>query len=162
MKTAFPVWIAACAFAVTGAAQAAPPHDHDHAGHAAHSHASAGADAQRWETDAPLRKGMGEVRAALADLRHLEMGHMPPAMAGERAAVVVSAVEGMFAECKLPPDADAALHAILIPLLEAAKRLGRDHSDVGAVAAMREAVADYPQRFDDPQWTAADESAHAH
>jgi hypothetical protein len=90
------------------------------------------------------------------------MGHMPANMASERAGDVARAVEGIFAECKLAPEADAVLHTILVPLLGAAKRLEQDSGDVAAVAAMRDAVASYPQRFDDPQWQGADEPAHAH
>jgi hypothetical protein len=159
MKSAISPLVVACAFAFAGIVQAAPRHDHDHASHAS---APAAAQAQRFATDAPLRKGMAEVKAALSDLAHFEMGHMPANMASERAGDVARAVEGIFAECKLAPEADAVVHTILVPLLGAAKRLEQDSGDVAAVAAMRDAVASYPQRFDDPQWQGADEPAHAH
>src|SRR5690606_3907235 len=112
----------AAAIAAAPALVAAPPHAHDHA----HEHASAPtseAAQQRWETDEALRSGMRDVRAALDDLRHHEMGHMPAQMASERAGDIAKAVERIFAECKLAPAADADLHAILVPLLGAAKRL---------------------------------------
>ena len=162
MKTAISVLLVAGVLAFACVLQAAPPHEHEHE-HAAHVSDTRTVPAtERFETDAPLRKGMGEVRAALDDLRHHEMGHMPANMASVLAGDVAKAVEGIFAECKLAPEADAALHAILVPLLGAAKRLEQDSSDLAAVAAMREAVSSYPQRFDDPQWQGADESAHAH
>jgi hypothetical protein len=148
------------------AVQAAPQHDHETA--PAHDHASqatvdqAPAAAQRWQPDAALRKGMGVVHAALDDLRHYELGHMPAKMAGERAGDIAKAVESMFAECKLAPEPDAALHGILVPLLAAARRLAAEPSDVGTVAAMREAVASYPQHFDDPSWSRTDEAAREH
>ena len=160
MKSILSPLVVALALAFAGAAQAAPQHDHEHASHAADAAAPASAQAQRYETDAPLRKGMAEVKAALSDLAHFEMGHMPANMAGERAGDVVKAVEGMFAECKLEPEADAVLHSILVPLLGAARRLEQDTTDLAAVAAMRDAVASYPQRFDDPQWQGADEATH--
>ena len=144
----------ALALAFGGAAQAAPPaHDHDHAAHAAP--AATAAPAQRWSTDAPLREGMGRVHEALDDLRHYEMGHMTADMARERALTVQDAIKSMFANCKLAPEPDAALHAILVPLLAAAQRLDREPTDMAAVAAMRETVAGYPRQFDDPKWTRA-------
>lgn len=162
MTSAIASLVVACALALPGVLLAAPPHEHDHASHAVAADASAAAPAQRFATDASLRKGMGEVHAALSDLRHFDMGHMPATMAGERAGDIVRSVQTIFAECRLAPDADAALHAILVPLLGAAKRLEQDGTDLAAVAAMRDAVASYPRRFDDPQWTDASEPAHGH
>ena len=144
-----------------GVLQAAPQHAHaDHAAHSAGATATTAAPVQRWAADADLRKGMQQVHEALADLRHHEMGHMPASVAIERAGNVEDAVNDIFTHCKLAPDADAALHRILVPLLSAANRLENDSSDVAAVAAMRDAVAAYPQHFDDPLWSAATSSGH--
>lgn len=153
----------ACGLGVAAVAQASPASTHeDHAAHAA-SAASAPAPrpAQRWATDAPLREGMARVRIALDELRHYEMGHMPASMALERVASIEDATTYMFAHCKLAPDADAALHGILLPLLAAAQRMKKDTRDMAAIAAMRSVVADYPRHFDDPQWTAEADSTHA-
>ncbi|GMV30086.1 MAG: hypothetical protein AMXMBFR59_22110 [Rhodanobacteraceae bacterium] len=151
------------AAAAAGGAAAAPtePSPADHAAHAAHhaheapaSPATPAAPAQRWATDAPLREGMGRVRAALDALSHDAHGHLSPAQARERAVQVEDAISYLFANCALAPDADAALHGILAPLLAAAQRLNRDPSDTAAVAAMRGAVMPYPLQFDDPGWVA--------
>lgn len=154
--------VLACAigFAALAQAASAPPHE-DHTAHPASDAATpAPIPAQRWATDAPLREGMGRVRSALDELRHYEMGHMPPGVAIERVAAVEEAATYMFAHCKLAPDADAALHGMLVPLLAAAQRLKKSPQDISAVAAMRGAVADYPHYFDDPQWTVQTDSAH--
>ena len=96
-------------------ALAAPANSH--AAHRAHDHAPAPtakpAPAQRWSTDAALRKGMGDVRLAVAALEHYEHGHMGPAQAVLLAERIEDAIHGIFANCKLAPDADAALHTIL-------------------------------------------------
>ena len=143
-----PVLALACAVAIAAPAQAAQPAHR----HAATSAAAADARVRRWPTDAPLREGMARVRGALEELRHHEMGHMSAVAARGHAATIEQAVSYMFANCKLDADADAALHGILLPLLAAAQRLDKDPHDVSAIAAMRAAVAGYPQRFDDPQW----------
>lgn len=144
---------------VAGIAAAAPRHSHeDHAAHAAS--APVAFPAARWQADTALREGMGRVRIALDELRHFEMGHMSAGSALERIAAIEDAAKYMFAHCTLAPDADAALHGMLVPLLAGAQRLVKDPRDVAAVAAMRGAVADYPRYFDDPQWSVVEESAH--
>ena len=132
------------------ASDAPPVHDHAHAG----ADVTATMQAAPWATDAPLRDGMKRVREALAELRHHEMGHMSPDQAREQAAAIEAAIASIFASCKLAPEADAALHGILAPLLAGAKRLHANPADKAAIAAMRDAVAGYAQRFDDPQWHA--------
>ena len=144
------------------AAEAAHETSMSHASHATaaaqdphQAHAAAGpvhAPAQRWTSDAALREGMGRVHAAIKELRHHELGHMPPAAAREQAAQIEAAIRFLFANCKLAPDADAALHQILLPLLQAAQRLQGDPADRSTVAALRAAVAPYPRQFDDPGW----------
>lgn len=141
-------------------AQAKPQHSHD----ASMKHVAV--PAQRWATDAPLREGMARVHTALNDLRHYEMGHMPRKVALERVADIEGATSYMFAHCKLAPDADAALHGMLGPLLAGAAALKQNPDDKSAVDAMRKAVADYPRYFDDPAWpvesSPKDVHDHAH
>ena len=141
----------ACGLGLAVAAQASPQHpQQDHA--AAAANASVPIPTQRWATDAPLREGMRRIHTALDELRHYEMGNMNQTMALERVASIEEATRYLFANCKLAPDADTALHGMLGPLLVATKRLHKDPQDKASVAAIREAVADYPRYFDDPQW----------
>ncbi|MGH8122974.1 MAG: DnrO protein [Rudaea sp.] len=141
----------ACALGSASAARPASnsPHE-DHAGHAAT--APAPVPAQRWATDAPLREGMRRVHSALRDLHHYELGHLPESVARERVVAIEDATGYMIAHCKLAPAPDAALHGMLAPLLAGAAALKKDPKDLAAVSAMRNAVADYPRYFDDPQW----------
>jgi hypothetical protein len=144
MKILFLACALACGSGLVMAAQAAP--QDTHAGHA-----PVAAPAQRWATDAPLREGMSRVSAALDALKDYEMGQMSEAVALDQIATIEEATTSMFVNCNLAPDADAALHGMLGPLLAAAYRLKANPQDTDAVAAMRVAVADYPRYFDDPQ-----------
>jgi hypothetical protein len=110
--------------------------------------------AQRWTADAPLREGMGRIQKALNTLRRYESGHLNEAAALEQVAAIQDAGSYIFTHCTLAPDADAALHSMLAPLLIAAQALKDDPHDVAAIAAMRDAVADFPRYFDDPDWSA--------
>ena len=139
-----------CSLGFATLVQAAPTHQH--AGHVVH--AAVPVPAQRWATDAPLRDGMGRVHAALDELRHYEMGHMSQTMALDRVATIEKATAYMFANCKLAPAADAALHGMLVPLLAATQTFKKHPQEMAAVAVMRDAVVNYPRYFDDPGWTA--------
>ena len=139
----------------------APPveeatHHADH--HAAH-HVEAAADmpaaetageSARFATDPVLREQMAGIRVAVGELAHHEMGHMGAEQARGFALDIETRVQTIIAECTLPPDADAALHAIIVPLLDAAIALKTTPEDAAPVAAMRTALADYARRFDDP------------
>lgn len=145
-----------CALGVASLAQAASMQaaPHEHAAHATTGEA-APVPAQRWATDAPLRDGMGRIHTALDELRHYEMGHMSEAMAIDRVGLIEAAASDIFIHCKLAPQADAALHDMLLPLLAAARKLKAQPQDMTSVAAMQKAVARYPVYFDDPGWPAA-------
>ena len=137
--------------ALTGVALPAAQAQHEHDAPAA----TAGqASAQRFSTDAPLRAGMAAIRASVGDLKHHEMGHMSPDQAKQTAADIEDRVNDIIANCKLAPDADAALHRIIVPLLQNAGALKADPSRLDAITPMRDALAAYARSFDDPAFTA--------
>lgn len=160
------VFLVLSSIAANAAAAASAPPLEDHAAHAAHAtHRApdatrpAGTSAQRWASDAALREGMGRVQVALRELHHHAAGHAPAAAVQEQATQIEAAIRFLFANCKLAPDADAALHQILLPLLKAAQRLQNNPADHDAIAALHTAVAAYPLQFDDPGWPAASDPA---
>jgi hypothetical protein len=72
---------------------------------------------KKWQTDAPLRKGMSEIRAAIgADKAAIETGKMTPDRYSALAKKIESQVAYMIENCKLTPDADAQLHLIIADL----------------------------------------------
>ena len=150
--------------ALCAALPAIAQHSHDE--HESHDTTTApvAIPAQRHTTDAPLRDGLSRIHGALDELAHYEMGHMPQSLAVERVDTIKAATDSIFANCKLAPDADAALHSMLVPLLNGIQAFQKDPADTSTIAAMRQAVADYPRVFDDPNWqpTAEADSDHAH
>lgn len=128
-----------------------------HAQH--HDHAAAPpaveAPAQRYAADAVLSEHMQGVRSAVEGLGHYEHGHMGPAMAVQLAAQVEDHVRAIVANCKLAPEADAALHAIIVPLVQNAGALKQDPANLDAIQPMRDALARYATQFDDPAFAAA-------
>jgi hypothetical protein len=128
-------------------ALAAQGHDH-----AAAAHGTLQLDnGKKWQTDAPLRKGMGDIRQRTRSL---------PKTSAEGQALA-KAIEGdigyMVRNCKLSPRADATLHVILSQVTEGAHLLAsanaaeREHGLHG----IHDALATYGKHFDHPGWVNA-------
>lgn len=150
---------AAMLFAQPVSAQATHAGHAAHAGHAGHAgHAlTQPAPARRWPTDAPLREGMRDICQAVQALEHYEHGHMDATQARNTGKLIEQAVAGIFAHCKLEPDADAALHGLLAKFLAGAKAVRESQqAPNAAIADMRAALARYPQLFDDADWDKAE------
>jgi hypothetical protein len=108
------------------------------------------APAKRFATDATLRREMQGIRSAVEALGHYEMGHMGSAQAVDFATAIEEHVRTIVANCKLPPDADAALHAIIVPLVGSAGALKKNPEDLSTIASMRSALERYEREFRDP------------
>src|SRR5690606_5838293 len=120
----------------------------DHAHHTA-ADAQVTAPAERYATDAPLRKGMADIRMAVTALDHHEHGHMNEQQALATVGIIERAIGDIIVNCKLEPEADHALHGVLAKLGKGIAGLKADPNDMGALAPMREAVADYAKLFDE-------------
>ncbi|HEY4529410.1 MAG TPA: DnrO protein [Luteimonas sp.] len=142
--------VAICAPGIAFAQHAHGAHD-GHAMHGSHHPAAAAGETGAWTPDAPLIDGMARVSAAVASLAHMEMGHMAGAQVLSVADTIDAAVEDMFANCKLAPEPDAALHGILARLMAASKALRDAPADPAPAAVMRAALAEYARLFDDPR-----------
>lgn len=110
--------------------------------------------ATRWQPDAPLSRGMQRVRAATAALEHGEHGHLEPGQVQGIAAELRAAVDDMFANCRLEPEPDAALHPLLARVLAASGALAGGEFDAAALDDLRAVLARYPELFDDAAWMA--------
>jgi hypothetical protein len=142
-----------CGLGLAGLLQAAPvvPAQHHVTGTTDAGHSLV--PARRWRTEPALRTGMGRIRAAMLVLSGDTGARLSDAAVREQAARIADATAYLFAHCDLAPDADAALHGMLVPLLAATRRLKEHPGQRSAVSALRRAVRDYPRYFDDPGWT---------
>ena len=76
---------------------------------------------KKWTSDAPLRKNMAEVRAALAAKQTgIHKGTLSPDDYKALGVLVEARVATIVAECKLEPAADANLHLIVADLVAGA------------------------------------------
>jgi hypothetical protein len=140
---------------------------HEHAGHEQNQHdqqhATGGAVTQlklngaaKWATDASLREGMRNVRAAFdADHPAIHAGTQTDDAYALLASRVEQQVKSIIANCRLPADADANLHFIVADLLQSVSIMrGEDsarsrHDGASLVHGLLRA---YPRYFDDPAW----------
>lgn len=103
-----------------------------------------------WKPDAPLREGMRRMRDAIQALAPHEDAPMAEAAVSARVAEIDQAAAYMFANCRLEPEPDHALHDVLARLMAGAQALRSDPADPSPVASMRAALHDYVGLFDDP------------
>ena len=120
------------------AAAAGESHEHGHGAAEAKLVLNHG---KKWQTDAPLRKGMENIRAVLATRQK------PEAMA----ELVNAEVAYIVQNCKLPEDADAQLHLIIAELLAGAEAMKGEHAREGAERVTK-ALDEYGRFFDHPGW----------
>ena len=103
--------------------------------------------ATRYVPDAPLLAGMRRIKAAATELARPPEGGPDPTRVLAQADAIGQAVDGIFRDCRLAPEPDAALHPVLARLLGAVNALRADTRDAEAVAAIGQAIADYERLF---------------
>ncbi len=129
-----------------------------HADHApAHAHemqeSSQLPAGKKFVPDSSLHEGMARVRKAVETLQHMEHGHLDAGQVGATSDEIQAAVDFMFANCKLAPDADAALHPLLARVLTANEALRKKPEDATPLVELRAVIDQYPQVFEDGEWS---------
>ncbi len=105
--------------------------------------------AYRWHADASLQAGMARVRTASDALEHLQHGHLDARQVRALADEITEAVNYMFANCRLDPAPDAALHPLLAKLLTDSQALQQHPTDSIPVFQIRDVLARYAELFDE-------------
>ena len=131
----------------------APAAAQDHTHHEQAVAASTPTPAQPWATDAPLRAGMASIHASIEALRQLEADHMSDNQALAEIAMIDQSIDHIIANCKLEPEADAALHDVLAKLIHGSAGMKSDLKDEAAMLELRAALIDYQRLFDDPRYS---------
>lgn len=111
---------------------------------------------RKWQTDEPLRKGMVEMRSALAsELGAIHANQASEAQYEALAAKLNGEVAYVVHNCKLEPRADAALHKVIAEVLSGAEAMQGKEPGVerreGAVRVAK-ALNAYGEYFDHPGW----------
>ena len=149
---------------VASPAIAQQQHEHEHESGAA-AVASIKLDAGRkWVTDASLRDGMADIRAAFdADHPAIHAGQQTDAQYDALAGRIEAQVNSIVANCRLPPEADANLHYLIADLSQGVGLMrGQDPARTRheGAALVHGALRAYGEFFDDPAWSAAPPANH--
>lgn len=132
------------------AAPAAPAFAQQHVHPApAPSTTRAKAPAKGYTTDATLRQQMRAIRTDVAAIGNAQQRDASRPVT-EGASRIIDHVNTIIVNCKLPADADAALHEIIGPILQHASALKSDPGKADAVAGIRQSLDRYAREFDDP------------
>ncbi|QFI77050.1 hypothetical protein F8237_02370 [Bradyrhizobium betae] len=131
-------------------ALAAGPHAHDGPAATIQLQLNHG---KKWPTDDALRRGMGEIRVAMAQsLTPIHDNAFTPAQYEALATRVQAQIDYVVGNCKLPEQADQQLHLVLEQIIDGAADMktgaGRNQ---GAMKVVR-ALAQYGKYFDHAGW----------
>lgn len=111
---------------------------------------------KKWETDAPLRKGMAGIRDDMASkLGEIHAGKLKKPRYAELSEKISTHTNSIFKNCKLSPKADAQLHLVLSQILGGNQQMKSAKSiqdrRAGAIKII-DALQLYPKYFDHPGW----------
>ena len=110
-------------------------------------------DGRLWPTDEPLRSAMTRIRAAIEQTAPAyERKELRAADAEKLAVTVEEGVAYMVANCKLSPEADAALHVLIGRMMSAAAALRSDPASDAGMPQLLAVLHDYQAAFEHPGW----------
>jgi hypothetical protein len=137
---------------ISGPSFAAEGHDH----HVQGAPAPQLDSGKKWETDAPLRKGMAGIRDLMA-AKHGEIhtGKLKKEQYAELARKISGYTDSIFKNCKLSPKADTQLHLLLVRILDgtqAMKNAGSVQDRRAGAIKIFDALQLYPEYFNHPGW----------
>ena len=136
---------------LAGGALATTPHSDD--GHGAAVQELRLDQGKRWPTDEPLRQGMSDIRAAMATaFPQIHMGQFTSAQYGALAAKIQERVDHVVGNCRLPEEADAQLHVVLVEIVEGTDAIRSGPDRLGGAMRVIQAIEAYGRNFDHPDW----------
>jgi len=139
--------------APTAAAQEPNDAPHESHEHAMPTEAPTLPAGQLWTTDEPLRTAMQRIRTAVEKtVPAYERHQLPAADAQSLATTVNENITYMIANCKLEPKPDAALHALIGRMLNAAASVQKEPASTAGVPQLLAVLHDYQSTFDHPGW----------
>lgn len=116
---------------------------------------------QKWQTDQPLRDGMGWIRDTLdLTLPLIQDGSYGPDEFSALGDSVQSYIDYIAVNCKLPEEADAQLHLALEHMFEGIDALKGATAQERGVLAIVAALNAYGEHFDHPDWIPITVEAH--
>ena len=126
----------------------------DHHNHDTHAASGLSLDhGKKWQTDAPLRKGMQSINDAVKKaVPAFHHDVLTSKEAEQLAKQVNDQVTYLVTNCKLEPQADAVLHVLIGELLSSAEKLSKDPLSNRGMPGLVKVLQLYPVYFDHQGW----------
>ncbi len=132
-------------------------HQHNHSGDTQTNSNLKLNQGKKWETDLPLQAGMLKIKQSLeSQLSDIHHGKLSDRGYVELSGEISKALETIFKKCKLAPEADAALHVVLTPILSSSAQMKAKISTPKkrqAAITILTALEQYGAFFHHPEWT---------
>lgn len=139
---------------LAGGALATTPHPDD--GHGAAVQELRLDQGKRWPTDQPLRQGMSDIRAAMAAaFPKIHMGQFTLAQYDALVGKIEERVDYVVGNCRLPEEADAQLHVVVVEIIEGNEAMRSGADRLGGAMRIIQALEAYGRYFDHPGWGSA-------
>jgi len=127
-----------------------------HSDHKAAQHSELKLNAgKKWETDAPLRTGMENIKKSVEEkIPEIHNGKFSQEQFADLSKKISSDLDSIFKNCKLTPEADEQLHVVLVQIIDGADKMKNAKSDERTTGAIKilQALAQYPKYFDHQGW----------
>lgn len=153
MKTIFGILLASGIMALAPLAGAQDEHSHDHGTPAAK--ASPPKPGGKFESDKPLRTHMGSIRNDIqGQMKAVHQKSIKAADYEKLSGKIDKTVKSIFKECKLKPEADAALHSILADIMAGSSTMKTGELDARLDGYLKviQGLEEYARTFTDPTW----------
>ncbi|MCC7346490.1 MAG: hypothetical protein IT538_03745 [Variibacter sp.] len=140
----------ALALAVGAPALAAEPHSHGDGAAAVQLRLNGG---KKWQTDDALRRGITEIRAAIAEsVTAIHENTFTPAQYDALATRVQAQIDYVVGNCKLPEEADQQLHLVLEQIIDGVAEMKAPAGAAQGVVKIIRALAQYGEYFEHAGW----------
>ena len=108
---------------------------------------------KKWQTDDVLRRGMSEIRAAIAESSTaIHASTFTPAQYQALATRIQAQIDDVVGNCKLPEEADAQLHLVLEQIIDGVAEMKTSTDSRQGAGKIVQALAQYGEYFDHAGW----------
>jgi hypothetical protein len=108
---------------------------------------------KKWQIDSSLHTGMNRIKTTIeTNLNAIHHDNFTNEQYINLASEVNNHLNYLFKNCALPSDADAQLHLLLFPIMQATEQMSSSNNARQGAIKVIKALQKYPKFFHDEQW----------
>ncbi len=127
-------------------------HNHDH--HDSNAPVEMVLDhGKKWAIDSSLHTGMTRIKTAIeTNLNAIHHNNFTSEQYVTLATEIQTHLNYLFKNCALPAKADAQLHLLLFPIIQATEQMSSSNNARSGAIKIIQALQKYPEYFNDTHW----------